>query len=175
MRDFLKKNPKASVSVYPLVYALKEKEHILFYEAKKKYFLAGNKRKAGDYSEDDSLLVVKMSIKDSLFIKCLDKHCDALRVFTVQEKCKVFVGNARVDKKFNELLKQREIAFKLFFKENETNKRVKIHPSKYIIPFNGFSYFKLKYNNDSPEALTSAYEKRDELKKDALEERREKK
>jgi hypothetical protein len=39
MVDFLKENPDASISIYPIQYVEKEKEHILFFEAKKKYEL----------------------------------------------------------------------------------------------------------------------------------------
>ena len=39
MVDFLINNPDASIAVYPIQYAEKEKEYIEFFEAKKKYFL----------------------------------------------------------------------------------------------------------------------------------------
>ena len=54
MVDFLIKNPDASINVYPQQYAIKEKEYILFFEAKKKYFLMTNNKNAGSFSEEDS-------------------------------------------------------------------------------------------------------------------------
>ena len=44
MGDFLVNNPNASIAVYPQQYEIKEKEHILFFEAKKKYFLLINNK-----------------------------------------------------------------------------------------------------------------------------------
>ena len=46
MADFLVKNPDASITVYPKQYALKEKEYILFFEAKKKYYLITQNKEA---------------------------------------------------------------------------------------------------------------------------------
>lgn len=47
MAEFLDKNQEASIQVTPMTYSDKEKEYILFYEAKKKYYLAMNDLKRG--------------------------------------------------------------------------------------------------------------------------------
>ena len=52
--EFLKKNPEASIVVSPKQYAVKEKEYILFFEAKKKYFLASRNNGSQELNEDDS-------------------------------------------------------------------------------------------------------------------------
>lgn len=159
--DFLADNPEASLHVKPLQYSLKEKEHILFYEAKKKYFLLTH----STYSEDDSLFVVKMSVKDSSFTKYLNKHHSPGLVFTVQEKCYDFVGKGLVDERFFKLIKQREKIFRSYFIENGTDKQLKISTSENIIPFNGFSYYKLTYKGKFPKELKRVYEKAEKLKK----------
>lgn len=163
MADFLEENPEASITVQPRHYTEKEKEHILFYEAKKKYFLLHNNIKAQSYTEDDSIEVVKMSVKDSLFVRYLNKHHNADYIFTVQEKCRLFVGNALINKRFDQLMKQRANAFRYYFKENGTNNRLKIYNDKNEIPFNGFSYYKITYKGELPNSLIKAYQKMDKF------------
>ena len=68
MADFLIKNPDASITFYPQHYAIKEKEYILFFEAKKKYFLITNNKNAQSFNAEDSAKVDNMSVKDSLFV-----------------------------------------------------------------------------------------------------------
>ncbi|MBK5286628.1 MAG: DUF748 domain-containing protein, partial [Bacteroidia bacterium] len=72
--DFLADNPKASITVSPMQYAIKEKENILFFEAKKKYFISLKENDAQSFSESDSDNVNKMSIKDSLFVRYVNRH-----------------------------------------------------------------------------------------------------
>lgn len=107
-----------------------------------------------------------MSVKDSSFTKYLNKHHTPGLVFTVQEKCYDFVGKDVVDQKFSKLIKQREKVFRSYFIENGTDKRLKISNSQNIIPFNGFSYYKLSYKGKFPKDLRSIYEKAEKLKKD---------
>jgi hypothetical protein len=160
--DFLIKNPEASISVYPKPYAEKEKEHILFFEAKKKYFLL-SEEKNSLFSEDDSLKVDKMSVKDSLFVHYLNKKLNNNMLFTIQDKCNKFIGTTVVDARFNQLNKEREAAFMLDFKKGGVQNRVKMHTGENEIPYNGFSYYKITYKGEIPEALNKAYRKMNEL------------
>jgi len=59
LSKFLLKNKDAIITVYPQIYAIKEQEYILFFEAKKKYFLTIHHKKAGTFNEADSLTVDK--------------------------------------------------------------------------------------------------------------------
>ncbi|MDP2385011.1 MAG: DUF748 domain-containing protein [Bacteroidota bacterium] len=167
MANFLEENPEASITVNPIQYTTKEKEHILFYEAKKKYFLIHNSKTLKSFTEDDSMFIVKMSVKDSLFIKYLNKHCNTHLVFTTQEKCRLFVGDALVNKRFDQLIKQRVSSFRFYFKENGSNKRLKIYNSKNDIPFNGFSYYRITYKGELPQSLIRAYQKMDKFNNEA--------
>jgi hypothetical protein len=165
--DFLRNNPDASIAVYPLLYAEKEKEHICFFEAKKRYFMllkAGNDQL---FSKNDSLDIDKMSVKDSLFIRFLNTKGGGNQMFTIQEKCDKFIGSAIITARFNQLNKERENAFMLQFREKNVDNRVKIYPGEESIPYNGFSFFKIVYKGEFPYALIKAYRKMNELNDEA--------
>ena len=157
--DFLKKTPNSSITVQPMMYTDKEKEYLLFYEAKKKYYksIHGNL-----YTSDDSAAVEKMSNKDSSFFHFLNKRYGD-DVFTIQQKCLNYVGSTVVNAKYAELVKNREKKFLQYFKENGTSGRVKINTTQSTIPFNGFSFYKIKYNGELPKSLVMAYEDIEEL------------
>ncbi len=163
MVDFLVNNPEASIAVYPMQYAEKEKEYIRFFEAKKKYFLLSNDNNAQFLSENDSLKVDKMSAKDSLFVYYLRNQVKDTMLFTIQEKCNSFIGSAIINDKFNRLNKEREDAFKMYFTIKAVENRVKIYPGENIVPYNGFSYYKIIYQGKLPESLIRAYEQMNEL------------
>jgi hypothetical protein len=165
--DFLKDNPDASIDVYPVEYAEKEKEHICFFEAKKKYFILLKARNDQIFSKDDSLDVDKMSVKDSLFVRFLNTKVDGKLMFTIQEECSRFIGSAIINARYNQLNKGRESAFILKFREKNVDNRVKIYPGEESIPYNGFSFFKIVYKGEFPDALIKAYRKMNELNNEA--------
>jgi hypothetical protein len=68
------------------------------------------------------------------------------------------LGNKIVDDKFAKLDKERRDLFLSFFKANGTEARVKFIQERNIIPFNGYSYYKLEYRGDKPEKLLKAYD-----------------
>jgi len=163
MAEFLKKNPDASIAVYPMEYTEREKEHILFFEAKKKYFLIHSKNQDHAFTEDDSVTIDKMSIRDSLFSRYLTKQAHNNLMFTIQEKCSSYVGSTLVDAKFTRLHNDRERGFFLYFRKNAVEKRVIMHPSESTIPYNGASFYKISYKGELPEKLAKAYRKMNEL------------
>lgn len=161
--DFLKKNQEASLDVYPMYYTEKEKEYILFFEAKKKYFLLTNGIKNQIISEKDSINIDKMSSKDPLFVRFLDKRTYKTLLFTIQDKCLDFIGLQVVNRKFNKLNQDRRNAFMSCFKDNGVGKRVKIYNGVNTFPFNGFSFYKIVYKGDYPKPLIRAYKKMNTL------------
>ena len=165
MAKFLEKNTEASIKVYPKQYALKEKEYILFFEAKKKYFLLTHTKNAEAFTQEDSVEVDKMSIKDPSFMHALKrgKGISDTLMFTIQDKCNNFVGRSKVDAKYGQLVREREKEFRSLFVKNGTEKRVTMHPNEDSIPFNGFSYFKISYQGDIPKSLRRAHEEMHEL------------
>jgi hypothetical protein len=160
---FLADNPEASIAVYPMTYAEKEKEHILFFEAKKKYFLSAENRVAPAISSEDSIKIDKMSVKDSLFIHYLNKMVNNTLLFTIQEKCSRLIPSAIVEEKFKKLNQDRNNSFMMPFRMKGVEKRVKIYTGENVIPYNGFSFYKITYKGETPEALVRAYRKMSEL------------
>lgn len=165
--DFLKDNPQSSIVVHPMTYADKEKENILFFEAKKKYYLSYKEKNQKQMTEDDSLAIEKMSSKDSSFVKYLDKHITDTLLFTVQDKCYHVVGADLVTNEFNKLMRSRTKALRDYFKEEETSKQIRIVDNTNTIPFNGFSYFKINYKGDMPKSLLEAYQELSEYNAEA--------
>jgi len=154
---FLDKNPEASITVYPQAYELKEKEYILFYESKKKYVRQLSAKNIRTYGKEDSLKVERLSIKDPLFLEYLNAKVDKTLLFTVQDKCIKLIGASTVDRKFKALNRDRLKVFKAYFKENGTEKRVKIGGKKSVIPYNGFSFYDIHYKGVYPDYLLMAY------------------
>ncbi len=167
MGDFLIRNQEASITFYPKQYAIKEKEYILFFEAKKKYFLAINKKNGHSFNAEDSAKVNNMSVKDSLFVIYLNRHIKDSLVFTIQEKCSSIIDSSTVDIKFNQLVTARETAIKSYFKNRGVDKRIKISQNEYVIPYNGFSFYKIEYHGEIPESLIKAYQEMNELNNEA--------
>jgi uncharacterized protein DUF748 len=160
---FLEENPTSSVVISPELYEAKEKEGILFYEAKKKYYLSINQGETRPFSEDDSEHVERMSIRDSMFIRYLNKHLTHALEFTLQDKCTSLIGVAVINTKFNQLTKNRKNAFLSYFKDKDVGTRVKFSPIQNNIPYNGFSYYKIEFKGELPDYLIKAYAKMAEL------------
>jgi hypothetical protein len=175
---FLMDNPEASITISPINYEDKEKEYILFYAAKKKYFLETHKKNDASYSKEDSTEVDKMSVKDPHFTRYLNGHTDTTAIFSIQDKCKAFVGHKAgldsmqvlrqtekiVDRQFANLQKDREVKFRSYFRDDGIEDRIKIGKKENVVPFDGFSFYKINYEGDIPKKLRDAYEDMNELK-----------
>jgi hypothetical protein len=161
MARFLKKNPDASIEIYPQHYAAKEKEHILYFEARKKYYLLQNNKTEKEFNKDDSINVERMSVKalGKYFTKDLTKITRDTTMLTIVDKCTHFVGNHIVDAKYDKLIKARENQLRSFFEENSTIDHVKLHHNKTTIPYDGFSCDQIKYKGVMPESLHDSYAK----------------
>jgi hypothetical protein len=155
MAEFLEKNPEASITVEPIEYESKEKESIASFEARKKYYLRHNNH-AG-FSDDDSMNVEEIQLKDSLFVHYLNEQVNDPLIFTVQEKCRRFVGDEFINARLSHIRSERKKNFLSFFKENGTVSRVRMLKSDNSIPKSGFSYFKIDYKGGIPESLQKAY------------------
>lgn len=163
LSDFVKNNPEAKVYVKPVLFEEKERENILFYEAKKKYFLVSRKKTNASYTEEDSVFVEKMSVKDSGFVKMLDSGIDKTELlFTKQEKCNKWIGANIIDTKLAELNKNRKAAFLAAFKNNAVAGKMVFSPQKSEFPRGGFSYYSISYDVEVPEKLKKALEILDE-------------
>ena len=157
INNFLKDNANAVMSVYPVTYSEKEKEHILFFETKKKYFTLTQRQAIKSFSSQDSMKVEKMSIKDPSLVRLLSKNISDTVMFSLQDKCVNFIGNKIITERFDQLAKERNNLFLSYFKLDGTDKQIKIHESVNNIPYNGFSHFNLVYEKGIPESLRDAY------------------
>ncbi len=161
--DFLKKTPNASISISPHCYAEKERENILFYAAKKKYFVATQQRTDSHLSERDSITVTKMAIKDSNFVRFLNQHTPQNLVFTIQSKCEHYVRTSVVEAQFATLAKERKRVFMDYFKAQGLEKQVRITATKNTVPYNGFSFYRITYKGEFPKDLLEANQALDRL------------
>ncbi|MFM7024285.1 MAG: DUF748 domain-containing protein [Flavobacteriales bacterium] len=161
LANFLKENKGSQISVTPFLYEEKEKEYILFFEAKKKYFMAMHGKK--HISEDDSITINKMSVKDSSFVYFLDRNPKNLLAFTIQEKCANIIDNRVIEQKTKQLTAMRKKEFSTAFKANGTLNQIHFLPQESNIPYNGFSFLKIAYKGDIPNDLKEAYQKLNEL------------
>jgi hypothetical protein len=163
MAGFLVANPNAIISVSPQQYDTKEKEYILFYEAKKKYFLSSNNKDEKSFTEEDSENVEKMSVKDTQFVKYLNLHTADSMLFTSQDKCARLLGGKFVANKYRQLNKDRQAAFIAYFKDRNVDNRIKITADQNMIPYNGFSFYRIIYKGEFPDEIKKAYLKMNEL------------
>ncbi len=160
---FLNDDKNAAITVTPMNYSIKEKEYLLFFEAKKKYYLANDKMNLNDFHEKDSLEVDKMSVKDSVFMRYIESLIKDTMAFTIQEKCEKYVNPSVVSQKYNRMNKDRKDLFLSYFKDNDLAKRVKFKPEQNIVPYNGFSFYKIEYKGEYPPDLRKAYDKMNQL------------
>ena len=159
--DFIQNNPDETIDVYPNPYTIKEKEYILFFEAKKKYFLH-TRKDTNALSENDSLEIEKMSIKDEAIVSYLKSEIKDTMLFTVQDLCMKLLGADVVDAKFKQLCIEREVAFVQHFNSRGVANRVIFKNEISDIPYNGFSRYKIDYKGEFPAELIEAYERLDE-------------
>ncbi len=176
MRDFLEEYPDASITVTPVEFEEKEKEYILFYEAKKKYYLESHKLNGSSFNKEDSIILDKMSVKDSPFVHHINKQVKDTMMFTFQEKCLAYLGKAEgknkgnysqagkkiVDEQFLRLTKGRESLFRSFFTGTGIENRIKFQKQENTVPFNGFSFYRIDYKGDIPKGLKKAYSQANE-------------
>lgn len=177
LSQFLKKNSEASVRVHPLLYSIKEKEYILFFETKKKYFLLTHNKQPKDFTQVDSVVVDKMSIKDAGLVKRVGRGLSDTVLLTLPERFTYFVGRHIIEKRYEEMNLARMKFFKSLFAKDGTEARVKIENASSAVPYNGFSSYRIEYEGKIPEDLRKAYAEMLELndqapRKKYLDERR---
>jgi hypothetical protein len=157
--EFLEDNPEANLVVQPIFHAEKEKENLLLFEAKKKYFIESGKIEGPKLKDKDSMEVENMPVREKEFVKYLDNTINNPELLTLQEKCVRFIGWDLVNKRYEELIEMRRTAFLDYFKDNDTDRRIEILDVKNQVPVNWFSYFQIDYKGDMPEKLTEAFNK----------------
>ncbi|MHB1277717.1 MAG: DUF748 domain-containing protein [Bacteroidia bacterium] len=168
--DFLKSDEKVHITIYPAPYEEKEKELLLLFEAKKLYYFSIPGREKGKFSEQDSLNVAHLSVKDPGFQKFLNAQVTDKTLFTVQHKAAKLVSPAVIQSKYDKIIAAREKAFKKAFIEAGVNKQVAWGKTITGVPFNGFSHYSISYKGHVPDYLQRAYKKMDKYNADAVRE-----
>jgi hypothetical protein len=154
---FLKENPEARIVVQPVFYEEKEKENILFFEAKKKYFLLSHDKEVLTFSKSDSNKVEKIPPTDLAFVQFLNNSIKHHELLTLQEKCYRFIGSEPVKHKYEDLILKRKEAFMEFF--IDVKDRVEILDVMSLPPYNWLSFYDITYKGDIPEFLSEAFDK----------------
>lgn len=155
--DFLKHNPEAIITVQPVMHMEMEKENILLFEARKKFYLIKNNKSS--ITEKDSMKIEKMDLRDSVFMATIDSSFKNPLLYTIQEKCKKYVGEDFVERKYDLLLEGRQQAFMRSFIIEKVDKRIEFLKTRNEVPYNWFSYYELKYKGDVPKELSKAFNK----------------
>lgn len=167
MASFLKDNPQTQITIFPQLYSLKEREYVLFYEAKKRYFVESRRVLEDYFEEEDSLDVETFSVKDPLFQAYLDKKTNDPLLFTLQDKCLKLFGTEAVNRRLSAINKERAALFMSYFQKAEVAKQVRIQLAKNVVPYNGFSFYKISYKSEFPECVLKAYRRMNELNEES--------
>jgi hypothetical protein len=162
LAEFLKKHSDSRITVHPQVYSKKEKEYILYFEAKKKYCLQRDDKNDSSFSEDDADEVNKMFIKDASFVHFLHQQINDSTLFTIPDLSSRLISDETVDAKLNQLNQERQETFLSFFKERKVERQITFSKEAIVVPYNGFSFYKIEYPGQFPPELLTAY---DQMKK----------
>jgi hypothetical protein len=165
--DFLSEDPEAKINVQANSYEQKEKEYILLFEAKKKYFFAHHKTADEPFTEEDSVLVERLSIKDLGFANYLNEQTKDSTLHTAQSKAARVIDAEVVNAKYAALAKAREVAFLEKFKAEKVATQVVFLKTKEVIPFYGYSFFEITYPGQLPDYLSQAFIEMNEFNKKA--------
>jgi hypothetical protein len=157
MAAFLNDHPKVIIVVKPQNYLAKEKEHILFFEAKKFFYSMYYHKNVKTFGIADTNIINKMSIKDTLFTAYLRKQIKNPMAFSIQDKCSLLVGPSAVNVAYAKLAKERQIVFMACFKKYKVEKQIHFSTAATVIPYNGLSYYKINYADQLPPSLIKAY------------------
>ena len=111
----------------------------------------------------DSTLIDEMSIRNKSFTSYLNKQTNGNLLYTVQDKSTLLIGWKSINSKLKHLNKVREHAFMEYFREKWVEKQVRFAPIEAVIPFNGYSLYKITYKGEIPASLVKAYAELNEL------------
>ncbi|MEI6682499.1 MAG: DUF748 domain-containing protein [Bacteroidota bacterium] len=163
MADFLAENPGSVVSVEPHQYDAREKEYILFFEAKKKYFLAASQKTSRTFNEHDSETVDRLSPQDPRFLQYLNSQTHDPALCTNQEKYARIIDSSLINNRFRELNHRRSEVFYSVFRSRKVADRIEMSAAVNVIPYNGFSFYRISYHGVFPRSVLRAYERLNEL------------
>ena len=145
-------HPRSHLTISPKNFTDKEKESILLFEAKKKYYMDANNLKS--ISREDSVTIFQMSIKDSGVIRYLNKHANPTGlVFGTYDQCRILVGSKKIEEEYDQLLAARKKEVEDYFGEKKVKERITIEKGESVVPATGFSHYIFKYSGEVPEEV----------------------
>lgn len=145
---------KSYLTVSPKYFEDLEKESFLLFEAKKKYYASVHNLKLAGISEEDSLAIDRMSIKDSAFVHYLDRNANPSGMeYTVQGKCRNLIGPDKVNREYNDMLVARKKQVMDYFTDKKVTDRVTFEHGVSTIPPSGFSHYIFTYKGELPEEV----------------------
>lgn len=164
LNEHLIKNPAVTINIAASPYSAKEKENIASFEARKLFYLSLN-AEIKTLSNSDTLAILQIPVKDKQFIRFLNRHKGNKELYTVQDKCLSLVGKQKTDQLYERLNSQRKEEFLSCFKISGVNKRIRFSSSQDKIPYNGLSYYRIRYNGAWPDELINSYNRMNDLDK----------
>ena len=113
------------------------------------------------FTPTDSLALAEVSLKKiaNYLVKDLTTITRDTTMFTIQDKCKYFLGDNTVDLSYQKLLDSREKSLRSLLIGEGIESQVKIHAGKNVIPYDGSSCFRIHYNGVMPKSLRDSYTK----------------
>jgi hypothetical protein len=73
-----------------------------------------------------------------------------------------------VNARYKQLNRDRQETFFAHFKDRKLDKQIKFAPGASIIPYNGFSFYRIEYNGAFPKFLMKAYWRMNDLNDNRL-------
>jgi hypothetical protein len=140
-------HPSTSVSIVPRYYEIKEKETLLLFEAKRRFYISQTHINKKLLAEEDSTSIDRLSIKDPVFTKWLNNQTNVPMVFTVQGKCLHLIGAAKLDELYKKLIERRKNGILEFLGYLKDKNRLTCSKVAGDIPACGFSQELIHYKD----------------------------
>ena len=84
-------------------------------------------------------------------------------MFTIHDRCNYFLGDNTVELSYLRLIAARERSLRSILIREGIDKQVTIHANESVIPYDGFSSYKIHYNGTLPKSLQDSYDKLSDL------------
>jgi hypothetical protein len=141
-------HPKSHITVVPCYYEEREKEALLFFEAKKRFYFSQTHQSRNLISKSDSASIDRMSVKNPAFIRFLHQESATDKDCSVQAKCYHVIGQAQAEADYKKLNTNRKLYLENFFKERNQSDRLTFGQTVKEIPASGFSHYRLYYSTN---------------------------
>jgi hypothetical protein len=135
-------HPSVKVTIQSVYFENKEKEMLVQFEAR--FYMSS--KKSPSLTEDDSIAINKLSIRNPAFCKWLDVQTHAPLIFYAQGKCNLLVGPAKTGQLFSNLISIRKKHVLDFLDDSRGRERFVSAPGKNEVPVSGFSHDNFYYH-----------------------------